>query len=414
MTALRRRAYIGLELSEPRGRDPQAGAVGLLVEHVDAGGPSERADVHIGDHVLAIGEDRLANLEQARRVVAALPHAQSVHVELLRAGKPVTVDVVPTPLPLEPLPAGHIELDEVRWDAYRLRAIWSFPAQPPPHPLVWVLSGATWLSDEHPSSPLHPMRKLIEALTASGFATLRVERSGVGDSEGPPCTELDLEAELAGLRAAFARIDTHLAVRRDAVFAYGRSLGGMLLPLALAGRTWAGAAVWGTSSRRWSDAMLRTSVRQWTLRGVSDLEPRRERLRALQALVYERGLTPDQAFAQRPDLRGFLPDVFAGSQVYGRTARFFQQLQARDLEQAFAQLDEPVLALQGACDWLTEWEHMVRIAELCPRGEALQLPGLDHNMHRRASLEEAFASPWGGTFDPSGSEALVRFFRRQL
>ncbi|HMI89977.1 MAG TPA: PDZ domain-containing protein [Polyangiales bacterium] len=402
--ALGRRAYIGLELSVQPGveRSEQA-EPGLLVEHVDAEGPSERARVRSGDRVLAIAGQRLVELDQARRLVAALPHEQPVSLELTRAGRTSLLQVISAPLPREQLPVGRIELDEVRWGAYRLRAIWSFPEQPPPHPLIWLLPGATWLSDEHPTTPLHPLRKLVEQFTASGFATLRVERSGLGDSEGPPCSELDLEAELAGFRAAFAGIDAHPALRHDGIFAFGRSLGGMLLPLVLAGRKLAGAAVWGTSSRRWSDAMLRASVRQWTLHGQPDLEPRRERLRALHELVYERGLRPEQAFEQRPDLRGLLPGAFTGSHVYGRVARYFQQLQARDLEQAFRQLDAPLLALHGSCDWLSEWQDLVRIAELCaPASERLQLPGIDHLLHQRESLEQAFATLWGGSYSPIG------------
>jgi pimeloyl-ACP methyl ester carboxylesterase len=416
MTGLRRRAYIGLELSAQRAADgSEQDEAGLLVEHVDAGGPSERAGLLIGDRVLAVGGCRLVELEQARRLVAALPPREPVSIEVERAGRSELFHAVATELPREQLPVGRIELDELSWDGYRLRAIWSFPPQPPPHPLVWLIPGATWLSDEHPTTPLHPMRQLIEQLTASGFATLRVERSGVGDSEGPPCTELDLEAELAGFRAAFASVDAHPALRRDGIFAFGRSLGGMLLPLVLAGRKWAGAAVWGTTSRRWSDAMLRASARQWALSGTAGIELRCERLRVLHELVYEQGLDPDQAFARRPDLRGLLPGVFAGSRVYGRVARYFQQLQARDLEQAFRQLDAPLLALHGSCDWLSEWEDLARIAELCaPASELIQLPGLDHFMHLRPSLEQAFATPWDGSYSPAAGDALAHFFRERL
>jgi hypothetical protein len=416
MGELRRRAYVGLELSAQHGAgESEQAEPGLLVEHVDPGGPSERAGVRNGDRVMAIAGERLTALDQVRRLVAALPHEQPVDVELVRDARPQRMQLIAVTFPREQLPVGHIELGEVSWDAYRLRAIWSVPATPPPHPLVWLLPGATWLSDEHSTTPLHPIRLLIEQLTASGFATLRVERSGLGDSEGPPCTDLDLASELAGFRAAFAVIDAHPALRSDGIFAFGRSLGGMLLPLVLAGRKLAGAAVWGTTSRRWSDAMLRASARQWTLRGLRGSDRKLERLRALHALVYEQGSSPDDAYARRPDLRGLLPGVFEGSHVHGRVARYFQQLQACDLEQAFAQLHAPLLALHGSCDWLSEWDDLVRIAELCaPASELIQLPGIDHLMHERESLEQAFATLWGGSFSPAVGEALAQFFRARL
>ena len=161
--------------------------------------------------------------------------------------------------------------------------------------------------------------------------------------------------------------------------------------------------------------MLRASARQWALRGLNGSELRLERLRALHELVYEQCLCPDDAYARRPDLRGLLPGVFEGSYVHGRVARYFQQLQARDLEQAFAQLDAPLLASHGSCDWLSEWDDLVRIAELCaPDSELIQLPGIDHLMHLRESLEQAFATLWGGSFSPTVGEALARFFRARL
>lgn len=50
-----------------------------------------------------------------------------------------------------------------------------------------------------------PTLKLVRALARLGFATLRVDRAGVGDSE-PLCTETDLGAELGWWRAAHSAI----------------------------------------------------------------------------------------------------------------------------------------------------------------------------------------------------------------
>jgi pimeloyl-ACP methyl ester carboxylesterase len=405
---LRRRAYVGLELALA----PEAGRdVGLLrVEHVDDAEPAARAGVQVGDRIVSVAGTPLTTLDEARRVVAALPHAQPAQLELLRDGRSVHLTFQPAALALESLPSGQIELDEVAWGQHRLRALWSWPATQPPYPLIWLLPGATWLSDEHPTTPAHPMRKLVAQLTAAGFATLRVERSGLGDSEGPPCTELDLQAELEGFRAAFARIDANPRLIPERIYGFGRSLGGMLAPLVLAGRALAGVGIWGSSSGRWSDVMLRTSTRQWALSGVAPerLAAKRAGLEALHALVYLEGLSPEQAYARRPELQGVLPQAYAGRYVYGRVASYFQQLQALDLEQAFRTLEAPVLALHGSCDWLSERDDLARIAELrAQHSTFIELPGIDHHMHRRDSLEQAFATPWGGEWSPSVGAALL-------
>lgn len=41
-----------------------------------------------------------------------------------------------------------------------------------------------------------------------------------------------------------------------------------------------------------------------------------------------------------------------------------------------------------------------------------ELPRLDHLMHERASLEEAFAAPFGGTFSPAAGLHMTAFFSR--
>jgi alpha-beta hydrolase superfamily lysophospholipase len=402
--ALRRRSYLGLELELARDR--------LAVVEVDPAGPAARARVQVGDHLLAIDGVALTDLARARRVVAGLSVEAPCRLELSRGA----CEATPQPLPLEVLERGRIELGEVHWDGHRLRAIWSLPEGAPPHPVIWLLPGSTWLSDEHPTTPWHPTRRLCEQLTGAGFATLRVERSGLGDSEGPPCTELDLEAELSGFRAAFAAIDTHPAIDARRMFVFGRSLGGMLLPLVLQGRAVAGAAVWGSTARRWHDAILRASLRQYALAGDdrATLARRRARLAALQSLIYEHGLSPAQAYERRPDLGGVLPAVYAGSHVYGRVASYFQQLQRCDLARAFAAVDAPLLALHGGCDWLSELGDLQAIARLCGRfGQWRQLPGIDHHMHLRTSLQEAFTVPWGGSFSRAPGAALIAFFEDQ-
>jgi alpha-beta hydrolase superfamily lysophospholipase len=411
MDSLRRRAYLGLELvlAPEAGRD-----AGLMrVEHVDDAGPAARAGVQLGDRIVSVADAPLTTLDEARRVVAALPYAQPAPLELLRDGLPMRLTCQPEALALESLPSGRIELDEVAWRQHRLRALWSWPARQPPYPLIWLLPGATWLSDEHPTTPAHPMRKLVAQLTAAGFATLRVERSGLGDSEGPACTELDLQAELEGFRAAFARIDDNPLLIPERIYVFGRSLGGMLAPLVVAGRAVRGLGIWGSSSGRWSEVMLRTSTRQWALSGVTPerLAAKRAALQALHALVYSEGLSPEQAYARRPELQRVLPQAYAGRHVYGRVASYFQQLQALDLEQAFRTLEMPLLALHGSCDWLSERDDLARIAELRGRhGTLIELPGIDHHMHLRDSLEQAFATPWGGEWSPSVGAALLAFW----
>ena len=412
---LARRGYLGSEVE----LDDAGGPPGrLVVGRVDEGSPSARGGVQVGDVLVAIAGQPVIDLRAARSLAARLPAGQGAELGFLRDGHPIALAVDVEPMPLEPLANGWVELGEVLvlqedGGPQRLRSIWTFPDGEGPHPAVWLLPSLAWVSCEHPRSTWHPTFQLVQGLTAAGFATMRVDRSGLGDSEGPPCTELDFEAEMRGWRAALAHFCAEPRVRASARHLFGRSLGGVLAALLARQPAFASVVVWGTSAQPWHDALLKSSARQLALGGLggAELERRLTRLCELQELVYLRGLTPDEAYAKRPDLADVQPSDFAGSQVYDRDARFFQQLQAQDIAGAWQQVRCPVLAIFAACDFLTSADDLREIAELAPKGRFTELPGVDHFMHERPSLAAAFREPWGGAFSGRAVTTLVDFFR---
>jgi pimeloyl-ACP methyl ester carboxylesterase len=409
--ALRRRSYIGLDLSLLPGVTPAR----LRVEAVDAGSPAAEAALLPGDELLALEGEPVTGLASARSAVARLSTARPALLLLQRGSERLEQRVQAVSMPLEALPSGRVELAAVPWAQHRLRAIWTVPDAAPPYPVIWLLPGATWLSEERCLPPGGSLLELVRGFTRAGFATLRVDRSGVGDSEGPACDELDLDAELDGWRATLAYLERHAWLAPAQLFIYARSLGGMLAPLVARSPHVRAIALWGTSARRWSRSMLEASRRQYTLAGArgAPLEHALTLLERLSTLLYDVGLTPEQAFAQRPELRALENEAFRGDRIYLRHARFFQQLARVDIAAAWREIACPVLSLHGSADYLGFAEHAAEIAALAPRGLYRELAGIDHFMHVRGSIEESFANAFGGEFNPAGLEAVVGFLREQ-
>lgn len=410
MKPLRRRSYLGLELERVITRE---GGASVRVAGVDAGSPAARAGLTSGDRIASFDGAAVSNLDLLRRAVAAASVTQSTSVVVERSGARHELAVRAIAMPLEEIPSGRVELREVAHRGHRLRALWTLPEGVGPHPAIWLLPGAAWMSEERPIAPGGSLLELIRGFTRAGFATLRVERSGLGDSEGPLCTETDLSAELDAWRASSAHFAGHEDVRPDRLFLYARSLGGMLAPLVVDSFAVRAVAVWGTSARRWERAMLEAARRQYALAGMtgSALDQTLSDLERLQQLVYAQGLSPEAAFREEPALRSLESHNFRGDQLYRRSAAFFQQLNRTDVAAAWRNVRCPVLALHGSSDWLSQLSDSIEIAELAPRGSWLELDGIDHMMHARASVEEAFAEPFTGTFSPKALDALVTFFR---
>ncbi len=402
--ALARRAYLGLELEPAEG--------GLLVVDVASGAAADISGVRTGDVLLAVDGVAVDRVLQAYAVIGALRVGTVTRLTLRRGEEVVLREALASEMPLEPLSSGRVVLDQVEWGAHLLRAVWTFPEGPGPFPGVWLLPGATWIAEEQPLLSWYPTFRLVDELTQAGFATLRVERSGLGDSEGPPCTELDLESELDAFRAA----RRHFLARRELLperrFLYGRSLGGMLAPLLARGEPFAAVAVWGTSPGPWHRAMLEASRAQYQLAGYSRelVECTLSRLRELQELVYVRGLAPSEVYARRPDLADVQPQTFDRTHVYGRSHRYFHQLTHAPIAEAWSEVTCPVLALRGTSDFSSSAIEHERIARLAPNVTVAEVPGLDHHMHERGSSLEALREPWGGTFHPSAARLLAEFF----
>ncbi len=97
--------------------------------------------------------------------------------------------------------------------------------------MFFYLPGAHWASEEYPFSPEHPVPALLGKLAQLGIASLRVERFGMGDSEGPPCTLVDFDTEYRGYRAGLALLSRVSWCVPERVLLFGHSLGAMVAPL---------------------------------------------------------------------------------------------------------------------------------------------------------------------------------------
>lgn len=127
---------------------------------------------------------------------------------------------------------------------HRLRLILTYPSEPAVRfPTVFL---AGWLSCDSVEAPpgtkdatqlvLQDMAKL------PGFATVRLEKAGVGDSKGD-CAQTDFTAELGAYRQAFLKTRNYPFVDPGRIFILGVSDGGGFAPPRCTGR--AGQGVCG-------------------------------------------------------------------------------------------------------------------------------------------------------------------------
>jgi pimeloyl-ACP methyl ester carboxylesterase len=190
---------------------------------------------------------------------------------------------------------------------------------------------------------------ILRLIDRSGYATVRMDKPGVGESQGS-CGKTDFNVELEGWRAAFDSMGKYDFIDTDRVFVLGMSNGGGFSPMVAQGhpvRGYLAASSWG---RTWYEHMVEHERRRLTAAGKppAEINDDVKAFAQFYDLYLNRGLTPGQAIAQHPEWKNLWYDAPDGQ--YGRPAGFYQQLQSLNLGRVWQQVNAPVLVVHGTGD----------------------------------------------------------------
>jgi pimeloyl-ACP methyl ester carboxylesterase len=233
--------------------------------------------------------------------------------------------------------------------------------------------------------------RLIEQ---SGFATVRMDKPGVGDSEGD-CAATDFQTELDSYRAAFDSISKYSFIDQNAVFVVGLSNGGGTSPLAAGQhpvRGFVAASSWG---RTWYEHMLeneRVRLSMDKKLSAANVNDAVKAFTDFYSLYLIHRMKPGEVIAQHPEWKALWYDAPDGQ--YGRPAAFYQQLQDLNLGKVWEDVTPPVLVLHGSADTIMSRSDSRAIADTVNRahpGHAsyTEIDGADHLLAVHKKLSDA-------------------------
>jgi pimeloyl-ACP methyl ester carboxylesterase len=379
--ALPRRGYVGLQLAPLP--DASGEMPGLYVRSVAVGSAAARAGAKAGDRLLALGKQPITDMNSARAVLRSLTPGDPLQIRVLRAGAAVDLVDEVRGFPVEQHAHAQVVLEHVQLGAHRLRAIALLPESAGPYPVVYYLPGAHWASEEYPFTPEHPVPALLGQLAQMGIASLRVDRSGMGDSEGPACNDVDFDTEYRGYQAGLELLAQAPWCDATRVALLGHSLGAMVAPLLAtdpAARVAARAVVTFGASAIPISAGLVTAVRRYAHLQPEVTAETIERQCELLELIVAGQRTPRQALLERPDLQSVKPSHFTDETIFRRAVRYYHQLEDKPLAAAWRNVSAPVLAIHGSHDFICAPEDSQHVAELAPHGEFATAALTDHQL----------------------------------
>jgi alpha-beta hydrolase superfamily lysophospholipase len=206
--------------------------------------------------------------------------------------------------------------------------------------------------------------RLIET---SGYATMRIDKPGVGESEGAR-KRTDFLTELSGYRAEFDSLRKYRFIDLDRVFVVGLSNGGGTSPLVAQGRSVRGyiaASSWG---RTWYEHMLELERVRLTNEGSkspSEINSALKQFAGFYSSFLIHKMAPGEIIKAHPEWAELWYDEPDGQ--YGRCAQFYQQLQDLNLGETWSAVNVPVLVLHGTADTIISHADSVEIANIVNR-----------------------------------------------
>jgi uncharacterized protein len=345
-STLTRRAFLGAELPP----DAEAfTADGMNIAGVIEGGMAMRAGLLPGDILTSLAKQPTRNLCELAAALRAAGTTAATQIIFIRGGDLYVrgVDVVLLARDPSVTYGEHAGLRTLATEPANARA------------LIVFLQGIACESIDTPLADT-PLELLIRAWTSAGYATLRFDKRGIGDSDGGPCRDNDFTAELADARTIVEHAASIARTRGIPLVVFGHSVGGIIAPqIAQHARA---LMVYGTPVMPWFDCLQDSIRRQLELRGAD--------ARTIH------------------DELGKLARLADDGELNGRSAGYHRQLAAVDIAAAWRTVSAPVLVVRGEHDWVVRPDDQARIAELA-RGQVtvVDVPAIDHLFGAHADRE---------------------------
>jgi uncharacterized protein len=390
----------------------------VVIAALAADSNGSRAGLQRGDIVLEAGGTPAKPAVEFVRPLIRRVGGDNVAFKVQRAGKELTLTVSYVAPPKEEPKGLRVEYASVKVRDHERRTLITIPTLQVKKrlPAILFLPGSGCGSQESPRVT-DPVVAILHQLTRHGFITMRVEKTGIGDSGGPPCYSDagDMTQEVEGYRAGFAALANDPMVDPKRIYLFGHSAGATLAPLVARDLKIAKIAVVGAMGSNFLDYILAMRDRERALEGRSKDEVLKlhEVTQACLTRLLVQEQSPDAIEAAHPECR---------RQVrFDSPAPFSRQWHKLDLSEAWSHVKAPTLVVYGTGDFVTsEFESqalVVRInANSSPKKQqaTYQTQAMDHGFWDHANIQDAWNAEQGkgrkGGVLWSFVDDLVRFF----
>lgn len=375
-----------------------------------------RGGLKVGDVVLAVNGEPIRDGNHWWDLTYNLRGDVETRLTYKRAGKVQSASMVFHPAPAESYDGITTEYGFIVSDYnIRQRTIITHPTATTKNlPAIFVVGGLSCSSiEDTPGRKSNFIRSLKNVLQGSGMLMMRIEKPGVGDSQGR-CSETDFTTELNGYEVALQSLLADPRVDKTRVIVYGSSMGSALAPYLANKYELNGIISDGTFYRTWFEHMLEIERRILTMQGDTQTEVNRKINEAYIPLYYGM-LIEKRRYQYVIDGNALLAqyNYHGAEHMYGRPVAFYHQMQDFNVAGEWSKLTASARLRWGTNDWImSEYDIDMIDDVLTANGhqdfEIYKYPGLDHwdTVHETA-LDSFQGKP--GKWQDKISEQLINW-----
>jgi len=386
----------------------------VSVKAVIPGSAAAKANLMPGDGIRSINRIPAAATADVISSIRRTPAGTTISMEILRNGTAQTINVTVGTPAAESDPAVQTLYESVTVNGSLRRTLVDIPKNAAGRrPAVLLIGGIGCFSVDVAANPEDGYLRITRDLARAGFVTMRLEKSGVGDSQGTPCHDVDFQDESGSYAVALTALRKHSHVDPAHVYLLGHSIGTLIAPRLALEQPVAGIVVSEAVGTNWFEYELANLRRQLEIGGdppatVDDKLASKER--CMHRLLIEK--EPEPVIEQGE------PACKLRNGIYPVVDKYIQQVASLNVIQPWTQLSVPVLAVYGTADFVVnpaDHARIVAVVNSAHPGLASLSPvdAMDHNLQVAATPFEFYTNNEKGVatqYQTEFSTVLLKWF----
>jgi pimeloyl-ACP methyl ester carboxylesterase len=332
---------------------------GTLVKKVVPGSSAQKAGFTENDVLTSMDGEHIENTSHFLKLLKNHHGGDEIKISFYRKSKLKAATIALLPKQMETSADYDIIYSSVVSGNNQLRTIITKPKGGNSYPAVLLIGGVGCYSIDNPSIiEILSIKMWADSLTKSGFVTIRIEKTGMGDSKGIPCNQCDFNTEKQAFLDGLKQLKLLPYVDKENIFIAGFSIGGVIAPLIAQQEPVKGIIVYGTVGKNWLEYELENTFRQQLLDNRPadsiDLYMRGEYIRLYGLFVEKK--SPEQIIKEHPETAGHLFN-------YPMKTEYFQQVADVNIRALWMNTKAKVLAMHGSSDFVSSAAEHKLIAQ---------------------------------------------------